>query len=438
MSGPLSEEEFWTALRSALRSLYDPAALRRNPLNLLLPTRGEALGLQELLLDAVQALRPPVAGSAQSEARRTHQILLHRYVEQFSQGEVAASLGLSARQLRRQEQLAIRALGEYLRTRHGLPISPSPPAGAGGEGAEGEAENAAESAAENAGEDIEAGDGTAYQDDLAWLNQAAPAELLDVNEIIAGALATLEPFFKELNLAVTRRRPPDLPPVAVNAVALRQALVLTLTALARRAAGKRLSILPAADERELWIAIQPACVDEADEADALESDENLLMAQRLLALSGGALVVHRQGEDKGDLLAPGSVRLVLPLAPPATILIVDDNQDALQLVQRYLAGTHYRPVVTRSPFEGLALAQELEPQAILLDVMLPGMDGWETLARLRRHPATERIPVIVCTILPEEQLALALGASAFLRKPLARDELLQALQGVGTGSPAAR
>jgi CheY-like chemotaxis protein len=85
----------------------------------------------------------------------------------------------------------------------------------------------------------------------------------------------------------------------------------------------------------------------------------------------------------------------------------------------------------------MKLAQELRPQAILLDVMLPGMDGWETLARLRRHPATERLPVIICTILPEEQLALALGASAFLRKPLAREELLQALHGVGAQSPAA-
>ena len=125
--------------------------------------------------------------------------------------------------------------------------------------------------------------------------------------------------------------------------------------------------------------------------------------ERLLALSGGALVVHGPGEDREETGASGSVRLVLPLAPPATILVVDDNQDALQLIQRYLAGTHYRPVVTRSPFEGLALAQELQPQAILLDVMLPGMDGWEMLARLRRHPATERIPVIICTILPEEQ-----------------------------------
>jgi CheY-like chemotaxis protein len=150
----------------------------------------------------------------------------------------------------------------------------------------------------------------------------------------------------------------------------------------------------------------------------LAVDENLSMAQRLMALSGGSLLVHSRG----------GVTLTLPLAQPAPVLLIDDNQDALQLFQRYLTGTRYHPVVTRDPVEGLALAQEMMPQTILVDVMLPGMDGWEVLARLRRHPATERIPVIICTILPEEQLAWSLGASGFLRKPLARDELLKTLQ----------
>lgn len=414
MTVPLYEEDFLRALRGALRHLYDPATLRRNPLNVLLNPQRHAYGLQELLLVAVQALSPARGSSVQSGARRTHQILLHRYVEQFSQDEVAMSLGLSARQLRRQEQLAIRSLGEYLRTRYALPIASHAPesGGAGDEDAEGDASTAGDAYTE-------------YEEDLEWLHQAAPPEFLDVNEIIAGALQTLEPFFQELKISVQHRRSPGLPRVAVNAMALRQALMITLTALARRAAGKQLSILPAANEHEIKLEIQPAG---ADQAIALEVDENLMMAQRLMALSGGALALHNQGEDGREVDAPASVTLTLPLVQPATILIIDDNQDALQLVQRYLTDTHYHPVVTRSPVEGLALAQQVMPQAILLDVMLPGMDGWETLARLRRHPATEQIPVIICTILPEEQLAQALGASGFLRKPLARDELLQTLQ----------
>jgi len=62
-----------------------------------------------------------------------------------------------------------------------------------------------------------------------------------------------------------------------------------------------------------------------------------------------------------------------------------------------------------------------------LDVMLPGIDGWELLGQLREHPQTSCIPVVVCTILPQEPLALALGAAAFLRKPVSREALLSAL-----------
>jgi CheY-like chemotaxis protein len=75
----------------------------------------------------------------------------------------------------------------------------------------------------------------------------------------------------------------------------------------------------------------------------------------------------------------------------------------------------------------VALAEQCEARIILLDVMLPGIDGWELLGRLREHPTTQGTPIIVCTILPHEQLALTLGAAQFLRKPVSRSTLLRAL-----------
>jgi len=67
------------------------------------------------------------------------------------------------------------------------------------------------------------------------------------------------------------------------------------------------------------------------------------------------------------------------------------------------------------------------PQIIVLDVMMPQTDGWRVLSRLRQHPLTSNIPVIVCTILAQEALALSLGANAFLRKPVTRQAFLAAL-----------
>ena len=73
------------------------------------------------------------------------------------------------------------------------------------------------------------------------------------------------------------------------------------------------------------------------------------------------------------------------------------------------------------------MAEESAPQVIVVDVMLPGIEGWELLGRLRTHPKTRDVPIIVCTILPQEQLALSLGAAEFLRKPINREALLSAL-----------
>jgi CheY-like chemotaxis protein len=99
----------------------------------------------------------------------------------------------------------------------------------------------------------------------------------------------------------------------------------------------------------------------------------------------------------------------------------------LGLVQRYLSDTRYEFRGTTDPQAALAMAEELAPEIIVLDVMLPGVDGWELLGRLRAHPKTHHAAIVICTILPQEQLALTLGATDFIRKPVRRKDLLAVL-----------
>jgi CheY-like chemotaxis protein len=86
----------------------------------------------------------------------------------------------------------------------------------------------------------------------------------------------------------------------------------------------------------------------------------------------------------------------------------------------------------------LECAEAEQPAAIVLDVMMPGRDGWEVLQVLKSHPATRHIPVVVCSVLQERDLALALGAAELLVKPVARPDLLRALGRHSLGSPAGR
>jgi CheY-like chemotaxis protein len=202
---------------------------------------------------------------------------------------------------------------------------------------------------------------------------------------------------------------------------LRQALVITLTAVGRLASGSALQISAWSDHTSVVLRIEPAKVRPGPRAETAAA-ENLAMAASLVALSTGILAY-----EEGHTGAPGGTTLTFPISSPANLLVIDDNVDSQQLIQRYLSGTHYHALALADPAQAEAMAAKTAPSAILLDIMLPGIDGWELLGRFRRNPTTRNIPIIVCTILPEEQLALALGASAFLRKPIEREELIATL-----------
>jgi CheY-like chemotaxis protein len=118
------------------------------------------------------------------------------------------------------------------------------------------------------------------------------------------------------------------------------------------------------------------------------------------------------------------------------ILVIDDDPDAVYLLQENLNQQDYAIIGTRNGQDGLRMAREQQPQAILLDIIMPGADGWQILHDLKKDPVTSKIPVILLTIVDKKALGFRLGASAYLLKPLdpvvVRDALNRAIvQGNG-------
>ena len=109
----------------------------------------------------------------------------------------------------------------------------------------------------------------------------------------------------------------------------------------------------------------------------------------------------------------------------------------IQLFRRYLAGQpRYRLFEAGSGSEVVERAKSQLLHLIILDVMMPGQDGWELLQILRREPATATIPIMVCSVLNEPQIALALGASDYLTKPVTQDALLLKVERWCSARPA--
>ncbi|MEG3926828.1 urea ABC transporter substrate-binding protein [Microcoleus sp. D3_18a_C4] len=108
----------------------------------------------------------------------------------------------------------------------------------------------------------------------------------------------------------------------------------------------------------------------------------------------------------------------LDLPDAATVLVIDDDPDARDLMTRCLSKQGFRVRSSASGQGGLLLAKELLPDAILLDVMMPSMDGWAVLSALKADPDLVDIPVIMITFLDDKNQGLELGAAEYLRKPV--------------------
>ena len=111
-----------------------------------------------------------------------------------------------------------------------------------------------------------------------------------------------------------------------------------------------------------------------------------------------------------------------------TLLVIDDDATARELMQRFLVTDGFHIVTSSSGADGLRLAKELLPDAITLDVLMPGMDGWAVLTALKGDPELADIPVIMLTIVEEKSMAYALGASEYLTKPIDRSRLTAVLE----------
>jgi signal transduction histidine kinase/CheY-like chemotaxis protein len=161
----------------------------------------------------------------------------------------------------------------------------------------------------------------------------------------------------------------------------------------------------------------------------------LALTRRLVEAHGGHIELWSQPTEGSRFTVYLPVAAPSPVAPPVapagpgqiTILIIEDDPGAQHLLRTYLQAAGYHVVAAPTGEQGLELARQLRPAAVLLDILLPGIDGWEVLRHLKADPDLAGVPVFMATVIDEPEVGLANGADDYFVKPVDRHRLLTRL-----------
>ena len=143
---------------------------------------------------------------------------------------------------------------------------------------------------------------------------------------------------------------------------------------------------------------------------------------------GSTFILRLPAEGPRAKTAPAAVSI--PPGDPSLplLLVVEDNPEAAELLATHLVAGGFRVEVARTGTEALLKARELRPVAVTLDILLPELDGWEVLARLKQDPLTREIPVVIASVVDNQGLGRALGAIDYFVKPIDPQGLLAKLE----------
>ena len=391
---PLTDSALTTALREALAHLDDPPHLERLELSSRL-RRGEqdaslsqGQALRRALRLAIASLDPGVEAIGSPLKARSYQVLYRYAIARESMVAIGMSLGISARQAYRELNAAIEGLCNVLTPMLGEPAPQ---------------------------------DETASSDDqdpeFAWLADE-PLQDIDLPSLLAQVIEPLRELAGQYAVRIDDSAISPGLQVHAKRLVLRQSAMNLLSHAIRTTRDGVVIVSLRRNGPDVCLAVSYSAA-----ASDLHPAENSPYAMALRMLAFSAIRCDQRTLD--DQLI--ELRLLISGSRRARILIVDDNQGLVNLYSRYLAGQPYDVEGATDLDTAVLKTQEITPDLIVLDIMMPGHDGWEVLQAIRSTKEGRRAKVIVCSVIDDPELASALGAAGFMNKPLTQAELVQTL-----------
>ncbi|MCQ3937211.1 MAG: hypothetical protein DPW18_09210 [Chloroflexi bacterium] len=275
---------------------------------------------------------------------------------------------------------------------------------------------------------------------------------VNISDLANSVLSTMTGLIKDKPIQMKKVIEPNLPTVRADAIRVRQVMInllsnaakfteegeITVTVASQLGPGGQGEIVVSvtdtgpgiseADQEKLFLPFSQ--VDASPTRKTGGTGLGLSICQQLINMHGGRIWVESE-------IGKGSTfHFTLPLFRKESevhvdgnkmILSIDDDAQVIGLYERYLQPQGYHVIPLTDPARAVERVKQVKPFAVTLDIMMPGIDGWTVLEKLKSDPETRNIPVIVCSIVEEYEKGFNLGATDYLVKPILEEDLVNSL-----------
>jgi len=402
-------EVFEEELKETLSCLHDPSYQPSETLCQVIGClhKEDNNAISDAILHVIESFKPPLDIPLNAFIRHIYDLLYNRYVLKLTQKETAYRLNVSQRTVNRLQYKAVHVLGRILWERsQKVGLSTRNLAH----------EDGVQITEGNIAEPLTPDWNSQLQRELNSLQAKAPDALSDVDDVIRSVLGIMNALTPSLGNHMKVMYVQQNLVAAIHPVLFQQVLLSVITRL----------IPYSLSEIAVYAKLEDGNTKITLTGTTGECGLNKIDLKKGIPTSKDISV---------DTWVEGThafVWITIPSMGKLTVLVIDDNEDMVHYYRDCTIGTRYHIVHRARGYDLFEVLRTLTPDIIVLDVMLPDIDGWHLLIRLHEEPATRSIPVIVCTVVREEDMAFSLGAASFLAKPVGPREFIHALDQVSS------
>ncbi len=380
---------FVEQIKDALGNLYNIPELLKVPLMTYYDmSQGQSAAhqLRRDLIESIETLNPGKVVSVRSTQARLYNLMHLHYVGDMTLQETAHELGISIRQAYRdlkrgQENIA--SMMWLKHNRHTSSMSPD--------------ERTTAPAMRKASEL------STIESEIKYLERTFVS--VNISDSLSLAVKAVQRLADQKNVSLKIVIPDDPVMISTNQAIAQQILINLLSQAIQQSQTLLVDITLRIDGDDAKLHI------------SCSSDE--LVSQVIDQLMKQVRWAYEMQQDE----------LVITLNSHGTrVLIIDDNEGLVDLLHHYISDNVYQVFTANNGADGMHIASDIQPDAIIMDLMMPDMDGWELLQHLRTTASTREIPVIICSVIHDPELAYSLGADEFIAKPVTQEQILSVLK----------